>query len=548
MSQCLNPDCLAVNPETHRFCQKCGQKLWLKERYRALKLIGQGGFGKTFLAVDLDKPSRPHCVIKQFFPQGQGTGSLGKAAELFQEEAKRLDELGRHNQIPELLAYFIAEDQRQYLVQEYVAGQNLAQELAAQGVFNEAKIRALLADLLPVLDFIHRNQVIHRDIKPENIIRRQGDQKLVLVDFGAAKAVTPQNRSVTGTVIGSAEYVAPEQMNGKAVNASDLYSLGVTCLHLLTGVSPFDLFDAGEHEWCWRDYLVKNPVSAQFGAVLDKMIVFGTKKRYQSAGEVLIVVNPPAATSGLPSVIQYPSLALGNLKTIKENLGGGFNLELIQLPPGQFMMGASDNDDDAYDSEKPQHLVKVNSFAVGKYPITQGQYEALMGKNPSRFQGSLNNPVERVSWLETEAFCLKLSQVTGKKYRLPSEAEWEYACRAGTTMRYYFGNNRDQLGDYAWFDKNSRGRTHPVGEKKPNFWGLYDMHGHVWEWCEDTWHQNYRGAPDDGKPWIQEGKNFRVLRGGCWDNSSRGCRSSYRPWGDPVPWNRDFGFRVVCEF
>ncbi|MBJ7900160.1 MAG: protein kinase [Cyanobacteria bacterium RI_101] len=287
MSQCLNPDCLAVNPETHRFCQKCGQKLWLKERYQALKLIGQGGFGKTFLAVDLDKPSRPHCVIKQFFPQGQSSGSFGKAAELFQEEAKRLDELGRHNQIPELLAYFIAEDQRQYLVQEYVAGQNLAQELAAQGVFNEAKIRALLADLLPVLDFIHRNQVIHRDIKPENIIRRQADQKLVLVDFGAAKAVTPQNRSVTGTVIGSAEYVAPEQMNGKAVNASDLYSLGVTCLHLLTGVSPFDLFDAGEHEWRWRDYLVKNPVSAQFGAVLDKMIVFGTKKRYTGAGEVL---------------------------------------------------------------------------------------------------------------------------------------------------------------------------------------------------------------------------------------------------------------------
>ncbi len=213
MSQCLNPDCLAVNPVTHRFCQKCGQKLWLKDRYQALKLIGQGGFGKTFLAVDLDKPSQPRCVIKQFFPQGQENGSLGKAAELFKEEAKRLDDLGNHNQIPELLAYFIADDQRQYLVQEYVEGENLAQELQNQGVFNEGKIRALLADLLPVLDFIHSHQVIHRDIKPENIIRRQSDQKLVLVDFGAAKAVNPQNRSVTGTIIGSAEYVAPEQMS-----------------------------------------------------------------------------------------------------------------------------------------------------------------------------------------------------------------------------------------------------------------------------------------------------------------------------------------------
>ncbi|QUS60346.1 protein kinase [Synechocystis sp. PCC 7339] len=142
-SQCLNPNCLAINLANHRFCQKCGQKLWLKDRYQALKLIGQGGFGTTFLAVDLDKPSQPRCVIKQFFPQGQETGSLGKAAELFKEEAKRLDNLGNHNQIPELFAYFIADDQRQYLVQEYVEGENLAQELENQGVFNEAKIQAL---------------------------------------------------------------------------------------------------------------------------------------------------------------------------------------------------------------------------------------------------------------------------------------------------------------------------------------------------------------------------------------------------------------------
>ncbi len=127
-TQCLNPDCLAVNAETHRFCQKCGQNLWLKDRYQALKLIGQGGFGKTFLAIDHDKPSKPRCVIKQFFPQGQGTAGLQKAAELFAEEAKRLDELGKHPQIPELLAYFIPEDQRQYLVQEYIEGENLEQE------------------------------------------------------------------------------------------------------------------------------------------------------------------------------------------------------------------------------------------------------------------------------------------------------------------------------------------------------------------------------------------------------------------------------------
>ena len=228
-----------------------------------------------------------------------------------------MDELGKHPQIPELLAYFIHEDQRQYLVQEYIAGQNLEQELKSQGNFNQDKIRALLLDLLPVLDFIHQRQVIHRDIKPENIIRRAQDNKLVLVDFGAAKAVTPVNRSVTGTMIGSAEYVAPEQMNGKAVNASDLYSLGVTCLYLLSGISPFDLFDVGEHEWIWRDYLVNNSINNDLGNILDKLVIFGTKKRYQSVEEVLkdlslksttSVQNPvifqAVATNSIPSRVQ----------------------------------------------------------------------------------------------------------------------------------------------------------------------------------------------------------------------------------------------------
>ena len=348
MNQCLNPDCLAVNLETHRFCQQCGQKLWLKDRYQALKLIGQGGFGKTFLAIDHDKPSKPQCVIKQFFPQGQGTGGLQKAAELFAEEAKRLDELGKHPQIPELLAYFIHEDQRQYLVQEYIAGQNLEQELKSQGNFNQDKIRALLLDLLPVLDFIHQRQVIHRDIKPENIIRRVQDNKLVLVDFGAAKAITPVNRSVTGTMIGSAEYVAPEQMNGKAVNASDLYSLGVTCLYLLTGISPFDLFDVGEHEWVWRDYLVNNSVSDDLGNILDKLVIFGTKRRYQEVKDVLgdlgfKGVTPKTVTQVQvpPPIITIPASprpSVSSPQALIETLPGGIKLEMVILPTGTFTM------------------------------------------------------------------------------------------------------------------------------------------------------------------------------------------------------------------
>ncbi|MFM7907672.1 MAG: GUN4 domain-containing protein [Microcystis sp.] len=306
LSLCLNPDCSHKNTPTDKFCHKCGSQLLLRERYRALKLIGQGGFGKTFQAIDEDKPSKPYCVIKQFFPSAQGTGTLQKAAELFKEEAIRLDSLGRYPQIPELYAYFTANDGRQYLVQEYIEGQNLEQELKQEGVFNEAKIKHLLSEILPILEFIHSKQVIHRDIKPENIIRRKSDNKLILVDFGAAKFVSPLNRSMTGTIIGSAEYIAPEQGNGKAVNASDLYSLGVTCLYLLTGISPFDLFDGGEHQWVWQHWLVNNPVSNDSGNILDKLIEFGTKKRYQSASEVLQALQIKTSVSIPQTTIQKP--------------------------------------------------------------------------------------------------------------------------------------------------------------------------------------------------------------------------------------------------
>ncbi|WRH68151.1 MAG: GUN4 domain-containing protein [Planktothrix sp. GU0601_MAG3] len=284
MSKCLNPDCLQTNSKT-TYCQKCGSKLLLTDRYRALEILGQGGFGRTFLAVDEHKPSQPYCVIKQFLPQAQGTNNQEKAGELFKQEAIQLEHLGKHQQIPELFAYLI-QDNRQYLVQEYIEGQNLLQELAQTGAFSETKIINLLGDLLPVLAFIHQKSVIHRDIKPENIIRRKSDNKLVLVDFGAAKAATITALAVTGTVIGSAQYTAPEQAMGKPTFASDLYSLGVTCIHLLTNIEPFDLFDVSESDWVWRDYLTVK-VNNTLGQVLDKLLQQGTKKRFQTVQEVL---------------------------------------------------------------------------------------------------------------------------------------------------------------------------------------------------------------------------------------------------------------------
>ncbi len=282
MSYCLNPSCLhPENPPQSNFCRNCGGRLRLRDRYLAIKPIGQGGFGRTFQAIDEDKPSKPFCVIKQFFPQMEGTAATQKAAELFTQEAIALEQLDYPN-IPELLAYFITPDLRQYLVQEFIDGQNLKDELTEHGVFSAIQIRELLSALLPTLDYLHKLGFIHRDIKPENIIRRAEDRRLYLVDFGAAKITKANQAPSKGTTIGTPEFMAPEQGWGKAFPASDLYSLGVTCIHLLTGVSPFNLFNDDRGEWIWRDALPQ-PIEPQLGKILDKLIQSKPVDRYATA-------------------------------------------------------------------------------------------------------------------------------------------------------------------------------------------------------------------------------------------------------------------------
>jgi serine/threonine protein kinase len=298
MSHCLNPFCSRPqNPDSAKFCSNCGFKLLLGDRYRAGLAIGRGGFGRTFLAVDEYKPSRPPCVIKQFFPQSQNRSNQEQARELFRREAVQLEQLGRHPQIPELLAHFEQEDY-QYLVQEFIDGDNLLQQVARQGRFSPIQIWHLLNDLLPVLEFIHHQQVLHRDIKPQNIIYRHSSQQYVLVDFGAAKAITGVDLSRTATSIGSPEFVAPEQAIGKATYASDLYSLGVTCIYLLTQVRPIDLFDTSEARWVWR-HQVTQPLDGILANILDKLLQAPLKHRYQSATDALADLQAPEIVQAL---------------------------------------------------------------------------------------------------------------------------------------------------------------------------------------------------------------------------------------------------------
>lgn len=221
------------------------------------------------------------------------------------------------------------------------------------------------------------------------------------------------------------------------------------------------------------------------------------------------------------------------------NCGEDVTLELIAIPEGEYIMGGSKA------NEQPKHEVRLKSFLAGKYLVTQNQYLAVVGSNPSHFKGA-DLPVESVSWYEAINFCQRLSQLNNRKVRLPSESEWEYLARAGTTREYFFGDNFSWLGKYAWYGVNSDKKTHAAGKKLPNSWGLYDVLGNVWEWCQDEYYQNYTNALTDGSPMSGDCK-YRILRGGSWLNDHTLCRCAYPNWANPNSKHNIYGFRVVVS-
>ncbi|MBD2042199.1 serine/threonine-protein kinase [Microcoleus sp. FACHB-672] len=333
MSYCLNPDCQnPQNLEGMMFCKNCGTKLLLKDRYSAIEVLGEGGFGRTFIAEDSDRLNA-RCVIKQFLPLSQvqqNSGLLQKATEMFTQEARQLLQLGDHPQIPALFADFEQEG-RLYLIQEFIDGQNLLQELERKGAFSGEEIEELLLDLLPVLQYIHDRQVIHRDIKPENILRRKSDGKLVLIDFGVAKQLSASVLVKTGTKIGTEGYAPIEQLRGgKAYPASDIYSLGVTCIHLLTGTAPDELYDPMKGNWLWRSHLMEEGLAVRdrLGKVIDKLLQDWVSDRYQSAGEAIADLYwslTSSSNSNSPTKIQHPNTGIPQSWRCVHTLAGHTN-------------------------------------------------------------------------------------------------------------------------------------------------------------------------------------------------------------------------------
>jgi formylglycine-generating enzyme required for sulfatase activity len=461
-----------------------------------------------------------------------------------------------------------------YLLMELAEG--TLQDCLEQGPVPSEALKQIIRDVAAGLAHLHQSQQSHLDIKPGNILK-VGDQWKI-GDYGLVRTLNPTRTStVTRNALGTPLYMPPESYDGILSPAWDVWSLGIMAVNLLTGQYPIRYRtenELGEKIKAGKfDNLQWDALPSPWRLIIQGCLQVNRGDRW-AAEHILGTLNPSATKIELPRESQSTleqrekkeliikrykayraqyKAELCNLsrdsKTIIENLGGGIILELVKLPAGSFLMGSPDDEPGVKYEERPQHRINIRSFAIGKYPLTQAQYEVVMGTNPSHFKGDSNHPVESVSWSDAQAFCQKLSEKTGRKYRLPSEAEWECACRAGNITSYSFGNSFDLLGSYAWFRDNSNAKTHSVGRKKPNPWGLYNMHGNVWEWCEDAWHDNYQGAPVDGIPWNGKSSqnNFHVLRGGSWFDNPPDCRSAARNSYHRNYDSRDIGIRLVLE-
>jgi formylglycine-generating enzyme required for sulfatase activity len=301
--------------------------------------------------------------------------------------------------------------------------------------------------------------------------------------------------------------------------------------------------------------------------------------------EILVISSPEIAATPSPLPITTPTIKeefsfgvvtldaqgqqteshISTATLERLDLGNGVILEMIDIPGGSFWMGSPETEEGRDINEGPQHQVTLLPFSLSKFPITQAQWQAIaslpqisrsLNPDPSSFKGA-NHPVEQVSWHDAREFCARLKRITDRNYRLPSEAEWEYACRAGTTTPFHFGQtitpnlaNYDGNFSYGSGVKGQYGKqTTPVGNfQVANAFGLYDMHGLVWEWCADPWHENYQDAPSGGEVWESGGNNhYRLLRGGSWYCLPTMCRAAQRHWDHPDNGGSGIGFRVVCS-
>ena len=501
--------------------------------FRLESKLGRGGMGEVWKAWD---PTAERFVVVKLVPPDvqNAEEEMARVKETF----ARVHDLQHQHVCP---LYLLGNDpQRGYfVVMKYIDGQTLSAYrrtyVARHGSFPLEQVIRVLGPVADALDYAHAHKVIHRDIKPQNILVVGDADDVQIVDFGlAAQIQTSLSRvsQVRMDTSGTRPYMAPEQWKAGLQDArTDQYSLGVVAYELLSGCLPFESPDFDILRAC-----VLNdppPQLADQPQNVDRAIARAlAKRREERFGTCREFVEAMAT----------PTLE----KEFAVDLGNGVKLQMVLIPAGEFLMGSPDSEQETTDRE-PQHRVRITRpFYLGKYLVTQEQWEAVMSNNPSHFKGP-KNPVENVSWHDCQQFLDKLnakSRSGGGKFVLPTEAQWEYACRAGSMTQYCFGDDESGLGDYAWYGANSGDMTHPVGQKKPNAWGLYDMHGNVWEWCEDWYDGDYYGKSATDDPTGPITGSSRVSRGGGWHSPAWFCDSVLRYCFGPGDRSYIRGFRA----
>jgi eukaryotic-like serine/threonine-protein kinase len=613
----------------------------LRNRYAIQQPLASGYFGDTYLAIDRDYYGQRYAIVKHLKPQSKDPAVLQVARRLFETEAMALRRLSEKTDlIPKLYAYFEEEDEF-YLVQEYIDGQTLSQELVGTRLSTSATIK-ILFDILTALSIVHAENMIHRDLKPDNIIRRSSDRALVLIDFGAVKEVrqstlaTLKPKTLPSIGFGTEGYMPSEQAMGFPKPASDIYAVGAIGIECLTGREPHQLFDEETLDFNWQHlYRVSDPrLDPSIGVlveILNKMLRQRYLDRYVNAQAALQdidrlmtpdrlsksvqivssrgVVAPLDRAAFLkllalggfgaigsfavsqivkqiehqkapqvihfgsmtqPTTIEFNSVKLndsgdiidtprGRAQIFQEELGRDIFLTMVKIPAGRFLMGSPPGEPARTVKEQPQHQVSISEFYLGQTLVTQAQWAAIF---PDRQNGSIDNnlvPVHSINWLDAIDFCDRLSQKTGHNYRLPTESEWEYACRANTTTPFAYGDtitpsvvNYNGNCPYGQAPKGEfRQQVTPVAKFPPNLFGLYDMHGNLWEWCLDEWFDDYRNSPSDGSAMgnlnLKDDRLFRVVRGGSWFSHAQICRTANRTGLFAAFRHSFYGMRVVCD-
>ena len=533
--------------------------------------------------------------------------------ERFLNEAKVMVKLD-HPNIRKVYGYGNI-DGRPTIIMEYLDGSDLKARMKRGQRFTQEELVKWWNQLVDALNYTHAQNIVHRDIKPSNIfIDQRGNAKLL--DFGIAKIADTTTGTLTGSTLGTRIYMSPEQVRDpKRVGmASDVYSLAVSFVHLLTGKAPYDSTTSSDYDIQvsivtkpvdlskvpagWQGFLApylakrpeERPALRPFEAVAsevpdktdesdDEGTIVGDApkkqepprqepKRPEPKPETKPNSNKPKNKKGLwigigavavIALVVMLAMPKGNKENVYEEpvetevaedniieesndltiTANGVSFVMKRVAGGTFQMGSDDSEAD--DDEKPVHSVTVSTFYMGETEVTQALWKAVMGNNPSNWKGD-NLPVEQVSWNDCQEFIRKLNSLTGRSFRLPTEAEWEYAARGGSRSNGTKYAGSSSIGSVAWYTDNSAGKTHAVKGKSPNELGLYDMSGNVWEWCSD-WFSYYSSSPSSNPKGSSSG-SYRVLRGGCWINDARHCRLSCRNYYDPDCRIDDHGFRL----